>query len=79
MILSDDSAAIIANSLGIETEKTGSQAEFNRQYGEKDIATHNMSMFEYLRYEIKRGIQYIWFFIFQKNETKKKIIHLKKN
>lgn len=70
---------MIATSLGIETEKTGTQAEFNRQYGEKDIALHNMTMFEYFRYEIKRGIQYIWFFLFQKTETKKKIIHMKKN
>ena len=79
VILSDNSAIMIASSLGIETEKTGNQAEFNRQYGEKDIAIHNMSMFEYFRYEVKRGIQYIWFLLFQKSESKKKIIHLKKN
>lgn len=79
LILSDTSASTIAGSLGIQTEIAGTQAEFNRQYGNKNITTHNMSMFEYLRYEIKRGMQYIWFIMFEKTKVNKKIIHLKKN
>ena len=57
----------------------GMQAEFDRQYGNKNIATHNMSMFEYLIYEIKRGIQYVLFFIFEKTKNNKRIVHMKKN
>jgi hypothetical protein len=79
LILSDPSSAIIAGTLGIQTEIAGTQAEFNRQYGNKNIVTHNMSMLEYLRYEIKRGFQYIWFVLFEKTKVKKKIIHIKKN
>lgn len=36
-------------------------------------------MLEYLRYEIRRGFQYLWFLVFEKTEAKKKIIHMKKN
>ncbi len=38
-----------------------------------------MTMFEYLRYEIKRGIQYLWFIIFEKTKANKRIIHIKKS
>ena len=62
--LADTSAATIAKSLGMQVEMMGAQAEFDRQYGDKDLTTHNMSMFEYFRYEIKRGIQYLWFVFF---------------
>lgn len=54
VILADTASAKIASALGIQVEVIGMQAEFDRQYGEKNIATHNMSMLEYLRYEIKR-------------------------
>ena len=38
-----------------------------------------MSMLEYFFYEIKRGIQYIWFILFEKTKVNKRIIHIKKN
>lgn len=79
LILSDPSAAMIAGTLGIQTELAGTQAEFDRQYGNKNIVTHNMSMVEYLHYEIRRGLQYIWFILFEKTKAKKNIIHIKKN
>ena len=79
LILPDNSAVSIASSLGIQAELAGVNAEFDRQYGSKDIATHNMSMWSYLLYEIKRWVQYIWFLIFEKTDAKKKIIHMKKN
>ncbi len=79
LILSDSSSLVIAASLGIQTEMVWLQAEFDRQYGAKDITTHNMTMFEYLRYEIRRGIAYLWFLAFEKTNAKKKIIHMKKN
>lgn len=79
VILSDTDAQVIAKSLGIQAEIAGAHAEFDRKYAEKHIATHNMSMFEYFIYEIKRGIQYIWFLLFERTEAKKKVIHLKKN
>ncbi len=79
VILSDTSSAVIAKSLGIQYEMIGMQAEFDRHYGSGSLATHNMSMFEYLRYEIKRGIQYIWFILFEKTKVNKRIIHIKKS
>lgn len=36
-------------------------------------------MFEYLRYEVRRGMAYLWFLAFEKTDAKKKIIHMKKN
>jgi hypothetical protein len=79
LIISDASSAVIAKSLGIQLEITGNQAEFDRQYWDKNITTHNMSIFEYFCYEIKRGIQYIWFIIFEKTKANKRIIHIKKS
>jgi hypothetical protein len=79
IIISDSSSAVIAKSLGIQIEMVGTQAEFNRQYGDKNLTTHNMSMFEYFRYEIKRGMQYIWFILFEKTKANKRIIHIKKS
>ncbi len=79
LILSDKDSAVIAGSLGIQTEMVWVHAEFDRQYGAKDITIHNMTMLEYLRYEIRRGFQYLWFLVFEKTEAKKKIIHMKKN
>jgi hypothetical protein len=38
-----------------------------------------MTMFEYFVYEVRRGMAYLWFFIFEKTDAKKKIIHMKKN
>ena len=79
VILADTSAATIARSLGMQVEMMWTQAEFDRQYGDKDLTTHNMSMSEYFRYEIKRGIQYLWFIFFERTQAKKRIIHMKKN
>jgi hypothetical protein len=79
LILSDTHALGIAHGLGIQAELVGVQAEFDRQYGSGSIATHNMTMLEYLRYEIRRGWSYLWFICFEKTNAKKKIIHMKKN
>ena len=79
LILADTPSALIASSLGIQTEMVGVHAEFDRQYGAQDIATHNMSMLEYLWYEMRRWVQYLYFLVFEKTDAKKKIIHMKKN
>ncbi|MBC7498852.1 hypothetical protein H7170_04385 [Candidatus Gracilibacteria bacterium] len=79
LILPDAPSSLIANSLGIQTDLAGVHAEFDRQYGAKDITTHNMSMLAYLTYELRRGIQYLYFLAFEKTDAKKKIIHIKKN
>ena len=54
IIVADSTLATMAKSIGIQVEVIGMQAEFDRQYGEKSITTHNMSMLEYLWYEVKR-------------------------
>lgn len=79
LILPDAQSSLIANSLGIQIEIAGVHAEFDRQYGTKDIATHNMSMLEYLSYELRRWVQYFYFLVFEKTNAKKKIVHMKKN
>lgn len=79
LVLADSASATIASSLGIQVELVWMQAEFDRQYGNKNIATHNMSMLEYLLYEIKRWMQYVWFFVFEKTKNNKRIIHMKKS
>lgn len=79
LIVGDEDAKVMAKSLGIQAEIAGIQAEFERKYASKNLATHNMSMLEYLIYEIKRGGAYIRFVLFERTQAKKKIIHMKKN
>ena len=79
IIVADSTLATMAKSIGIQVEVIGMQAEFDRQYGEKSITTHNMSMLEYLWYEVKRWVQYLWFMIFEKTKNNKRIIHMKKS
>lgn len=38
-----------------------------------------MSMLEYLWYEIRRGVMYIWFILFGRKKKEKKLPHFKKN
>lgn len=79
IVILDEDTELIAKSLGIQTEIAGMHAEFERNYSAKNLATHNMSMLEYLWYEVKRGASYVWFILFERTNAKKKIIHMKKS
>lgn len=65
----------MAKALGIQTEIAGLQAEFER-YSPEKLATHNMSMFEYFLYEIRRGFLWLKFVLFERK--KEKHLHYKK-
>ncbi len=77
--VADKKTKLAAQSLGIQAEIAGLRAEFDRQYSSWNLATHNMSMLEYLWYEIRRGVMYIWFILFGRKKKEKKLPHFKKN
>lgn len=52
--LKEEKSAVLARSFGMQVEIAGIQAEFERKYSSSNLATHNMTMLEYLWYEIKR-------------------------
>ena len=79
LVLPDSGTLAIAKALGIQSEVSGMQHEFNKKYSEKNLATHNMTMLEYLIYEIRRGFAYVAFFLSNRTQNHKKIIHLQKN
>jgi len=74
----NEKIATVAKSLGIQTELAGIQAEFERKYSQTNMATHNMSMLEYLRYEIRRGWMYLKFVLFERKKKKNKVLYYKK-
>jgi hypothetical protein len=67
----------MAQSAGLQVQLSGTFAEFEREYQKKNILAHNMTIWEYFLYELRRGLSYIGFFLkkpflFKKRE---KIIH----
>ncbi|MBS9783933.1 hypothetical protein KGV55_01135 [Candidatus Gracilibacteria bacterium] len=76
--VADKKTKLSARSLGIQAEVAGLRAEFDRQYSSGNLATHNMGMFEYFWYELRRGIMYIWFILFGRKKKEKKLPHYKK-
>lgn len=55
------------------------QAEFERANSGLNLATHNMSMWEYFLYEIKRGYLWLKFVLFERKATEKTLPQFKKN
>ena len=74
----NEKIATVAKGLGIQTEIAGIQTEFERTYTGVNLATHNMSMLEYLRYEIRRGWMYLKFVLFERKKKENKILYYKK-
>ncbi len=77
--VADKKTMLSAQSLGIQAEVAWLRAEFERKYTSGNLATHNMSMLEYLWYEIRRGAMYIWFILFIRKTKTKKLPHFKKH
>lgn len=73
-----EKAALLARNFGIQAEVAGIQAEFERKYSSSNLATHNMTMLEYLWYEIKRGVLYLKFLLFERKKKEPKLLHFKK-
>jgi hypothetical protein len=52
-------------------------AEFDKAFPKTNILAHNMTMWEYFLYEVKRGFSYVFFFFFKKTNAKEKIVYMK--
>lgn len=76
--VTDKRTKLSAQSIGIQAEVAGLRAEFERQHSSGNLATHNMSMLEYLWYEIRRGMMYVWFLLFGRKKKQKSLPHFKK-
>ncbi len=72
LIVSEESELSMARSIGLQAELKGTFAEFEREYEKKNLLAHNMTMFQYFVYELKRGFSYLSFLVFEKFFKKKK-------
>ncbi|GAB0174706.1 MAG: hypothetical protein HHAS10_05850 [Candidatus Altimarinota bacterium] len=77
LLLSYDYEVEMAHSLGIGAEKSGVRAEFDREFSKKNILAHNLSMWEYFLYELRRGMEYLKF-LFTRKRSKTPIHTIKK-
>lgn len=77
LLLSFDYEVEMAHSIGIWAEKSWVRAEFDREYAKKDLLTHNLSMWEYFLYELRRGVEYVKF-LFTRKRWKTPIHTIKK-
>ena len=66
LLLSHDYEVDMARSIGIGATLSWVRAEFDREYSKKNIIQHNMTSWEYLKYEIKRWVDYVWFLFSRK-------------
>jgi hypothetical protein len=76
--VSNEIEVSMAKSLGLQSEIVGMKAEFDKAFEKKNILAHNMSMWEYFVYEVKRGLWYVRFYFVQKFFKKEKILHIRK-
>lgn len=81
IIVSEPSELAMAKSIGIQWELKWVFAEFEREYDKKNLLAHNMTMWQYFVYELKRGGSYLYFLLFKKFFQKKKerIIHFRQS
>lgn len=77
--LKSEKTVALAQSLGMQAEVAGLQAEFERVHKSKNLATHNMSMWEYFLYEIRRGWLWLKFVLFDRKSAEKKLPQFKKH
>ncbi len=61
LLLSHDYEVEMARSIGIGATLSWVRAEFDREFSKKNIVKHNMSMWEYFIYELKRWWEYLMF------------------
>jgi hypothetical protein len=81
LIVSEESELKMAKSIWLQGELKGTFAEFEREYEKKNLLAHNMTMWQYFVYELKRGSSYIYFLLFKKFFAKKKerILHFRES
>ena len=54
LLLSHDYEVDMARSIGIGASLSGVRAEFDREFLKKNMVKHNMTMWEYFLYELRR-------------------------
>lgn len=79
LILKSEKTASIADSLGIQTQTATFGEEFDRNHPHFNLATHNMSMWEYFLYECRRGAHRIRYFFSRKKSNEPKLPTFRKN
>lgn len=80
-VVAHDAELRMAQSIWLQSELAGTFAEFDRSYEKKNILAHNMTMWEYFVYELKRGIGYIRFLLVEKlfSRKKERILHFRES
>jgi hypothetical protein len=76
--VSHENEVSMAKSLGLQSEIVWIKAEYDKTFEKKNILAHNMSMWEYFVYEVKRWFGYIRFFLVQRFFRQEKIHHIRK-
>lgn len=80
LLFAHDYEVTMAQSIGLQAELCDEgDDEFKKQFEQRDILAHNLSMLEYLLYEIRRWWAYILFFFSKKGIKKERIIHIHKS
>lgn len=81
LILEKESEMKMAKSVWIQAELAGTLAEFEREFEKKNLLAHNMTMWEYFLYEVRRGFGYIRFLIVEKLFSRKpqKMLHFREH
>ncbi len=69
LILRHEYEVDMARSVSIGATLAWVRAEFDREFSKKNILKHNFTMWEYFRYEINRGREYIRFLFTRKRNT----------
>lgn len=72
LILDEATELSMAKSVWLQAELKWAFAEFEREYEKKNLLAHNMTMWQYFVYEIKRWASYLYFLFFKKFFQKKK-------
>lgn len=82
LLIVDDPAELkMAQTIGLQAEMKGAFAEFEREYEKKNLLAHNMTMWQYFLYEIKRGFSYLRFLVFEKffGKRREKVFHYRES
>ncbi len=76
-IVSHDHERVLVEGFRVPVELKWVHAEFDKAFPKTNILAHNMTMWEYFLYEVKRGFSYVFFFFFKKTNAKEKIVYMK--
>lgn len=79
LVFSHEYEVSMAQSIGLQAEFAhDGETEFQKSFEQKHVLAHNLSMWEYFIYELRRWWAYIIFFFSKKWIKKERIIHIRK-